>query len=319
MSGSTEKKALKDARELARETTRVLKYRGHRLKPEQISVIEELVDTLNQNIGNGGDKAGVRKAADALKHELAKVNDVLKKATIREYVQSLGSAILIALAIRAFLFEPFRIPTGSMIPTLEIGDHLFVTKFTYGLRIPFTNSRFFKTGTPQRGEVMVFEYPRQGPDYRKDFIKRVVAVGGDSVRLTGNRLFINGEPVQTEVLATGVNCEDDSLVGCLCDRQRETLGGVTYISQHLSAVQNMPGCLNSPDWPTNNPHFFRPESVSPNAKEIIVPEGHALCIGDNRDNSSDGRFWGFVPVNFAKGRSLFFWWPPGRWFTMVHQ
>ena len=118
-------------------------------------------------------------------------NDNLKKkGTVREYVESLGLAILVALTIRAFGIEAFKIPSGSMIPTLSIGDHIFVNKFIYGLRIPFTKYKFIKVHEPKRGEVIVFIYP---VDEKKDFIKRVIGMPGDRIHIDGENIWVNGE------------------------------------------------------------------------------------------------------------------------------
>jgi signal peptidase I len=118
-----------------------------------------------------------------------KIEEIRKKSTIREYAESIIIALVLALVIRTFVIQAFKIPSGSMEPTLQIGDHLLVNKFIYGVKIPFTSLNLFPWKSPQRGDVIVFIYPLE-PD--KDFIKRVIGVGGDTVRIVNKRLYING-------------------------------------------------------------------------------------------------------------------------------
>lgn len=291
------------ARKLVREVRRIVRNRGHRISQKDREAIDARIAELEQALKNHKDS--IQKEIQALKAEIAK-HEALKRATVSEYIRSFGGAILIALLIRAFVIEAFKIPTGSMIPTLKVDDHIFVNKFAYGLRIPFTHIRIVDVGKPKRGDIVVFEFPGEGEDKGKDFIKRFVAGPGDHVRLRNNRLYINGEEVPTEVIATGVPCDDATLSHCKCVRQRERLGDITYVTQHIAPppISNPLSCINNPDWPITN-------------DEVVVPEGHYLALGDNRDNSSDGRYWGFVPEENVKGNALFLWWPPGRWFRTI--
>jgi len=205
-----------------------------------------------------------------------------------------------------------------MIPTLQIGDHIFVNKFVYGLRIPFTHVRMIELGTPERGDIVVFEFPGEGDDHGKDFIKRVVALAGDRVRLHDNRVVINGTGIETDVFERNGSCADDQFAGCTCERQRERAGDHEYVTQHLTPGDAHSGvCFNNPDWPSDNPLQFGGRASNPAYPEMVVPDGHVFCMGDNRDNSSDGRYWGFVPIENIKGKALFLWWPPGRWFQAV--
>ena len=305
--------ARRKARALLRESRKIMRYRGNRLSPADREQILARIDTLADVLSHKPvDQEELAQAQRALKDALRKHWKTLKGETVLEYLRSLAFAIGLALVIRAFLIEAFKIPTGSMIPTLMIGDHIFVAKFTYGLRLPFTHLRFVPGRLPERGEVAVFEFPGQGPDNGKDYIKRIVALPGDRVRLTNNRHYINGKPVPTKVVARAVPCEDPSRTACLCDRQIETLGGHVYVTQHYSDTpeNRMAGCENAGNWPLAPPG--EPQN------DVVVPEGHVLAMGDNRDNSSDGRYWGFVPLDYLKGNALVIWWPPGRWFEKIH-
>ncbi|HEY1557164.1 MAG TPA: signal peptidase I [Kofleriaceae bacterium] len=168
------------------------------------------------------------------------------KSTTRDYVESIGAAILIALALRAFVIEAFKIPSSSMYPTLEIGDHIFVNKFIYGMRIPETNTKLFELRDPHRGEVIVFVYPCD-PD--RDYIKRVIALAGDSVEVRCNVVYVNGEPIPTELVADVGKVSNNHCVdsGCCyedqdeqtgvwtakrCSEYRETAGGHTHDTYH---------------------------------------------------------------------------------------
>jgi signal peptidase I len=315
----SEKVTRRKAKKLAKEMAHILKHRGYRLKAPDRELLEQRLFALRTALAKDGDEFvyEAKKLYEAYKRH----HEVLKKATFREFVESFGSAILIALLLRAFVIEAFKIPTGSMIPTLMVGDHIFVNKFIYGLRVPFTHRFMVRFSEPKRGDVAVFEFPGDGEDKGKDFIKRIVAVAGDKVRLRDNQLIINDEPVVSEVIAKDVPCDDESLAPCRCVRQRERLGEKTYITQHLAPPQ--PGdhvrCFDQrPDWPTDDPRMFGSKGTNGDYPEVKVPEGHVLTIGDNRDNSSDGRYWGFVPVDYIKGKAMFIWWPPGRWFRAVH-
>lgn len=313
--------ARRNARKLAKETARILRYRGKRLAPLDRERVAASLKTLETAIQERADATRLERASARLRETLAPHAETLKRASLFEYVQSLGTAIAIALVIRAFLLEAFKIPTGSMIPTLMVGDHIFVNKFIYGLRIPFTNRHFVVFDTPKRGEVIVFEFPGEGDDHGKDFIKRVVAVAGDRVRLLGNRLIVNGEALTREVVARRTSCNDETLQMCQCDVQKERANGQEYLTQHLSEPEPSDPirCQDTrPDWPTEDPRMFGSRGTNGDYPSVVVPEGHVLVMGDNRDNSSDGRYWGFVPVTHVKGKALFVWWPPGRWFRAVH-
>jgi signal peptidase I len=249
------------------------------------------------------------------------------KSVFRQYAESIGWAVGIALLIRFFVFEPFKIPTGSMIPTLQIGDHIFVSKSVYGIKLPFADDYLVRWGEPQRGDIVVFPFPVKGhADYGKDFIKRVIGLPGDRVRLSNNVLYINDEPVETTLQEGLGDCGGNSM-SRPCDRcllQQEVMGEHAFITQHCP-----PNTIQHPDWPRS--------LAMDEAMEFVVPEGRVFVMGDNRDNSADGRFWTpdpvdqftpqyrpdpdvqTVPLGILKGRAVLIWWAEdkSRLFSMI--
>ncbi|HEX5336874.1 MAG TPA: signal peptidase I [Gallionella sp.] len=214
-----------------------------------------------------------------------------------EYAKSFFPVILVVFFIRSFLAEPFKIPSGSMIPTLQVGDFILVNKFTYGLRLPVLNQKVVQLNDPQRGDVMVFHYP-ENPSV--DYIKRVVAVSGDTIEYRNKRLTING--VEQQQTADGdYNYVESGLNFVHTERRIESLG------EHKHAL------LVNPDMP--NVHlgavaeFKGSENCSYDEERVRckVPEGHYFMMGDNRDNSRDSRYWGFVPDNQIVGKAFLVW------------
>lgn len=171
-----------------------------------------------------------------------------KKKFVKEYIEPIVIAVLIALFIRAFIIQAFKIPSSSMEPTLLVGDYLLVNKFIYGVRIPYSNIKFFEYKKPKRGDIIVFIFPK---DRKKDFIKRVIGTEGEKVTILHNKIYI-----------------DDKLI----------------------------------DDPWG--HFTRPRSSIEDYGPVKVPEGSLFVMGDNRDNSQDSRFWGFVNINEVKGKAF---------------
>ena len=209
-----------------------------------------------------------------------------KEPLLVEYARSFFPVILIVLLLRSFLVEPFRIPSGSMMPTLLVGDFILVNKFAYGLRLPVLNKKVLELGEPARGDVVVFRFPKN-PSI--DYIKRVVGVPGDEVYYRNKTIYINGEPApQTPIgaylgVGAGVSMTNAQL-------SIEDLGGLEHkILAHPRAPDLAPGC-----------HLLL---YGP----VIVPAGHYFVMGDNRDNSNDGRCWGFVPEENLVGKAFAIW------------
>ncbi len=209
-----------------------------------------------------------------------------------EYGASFFPVILVVFVLRSFIVEPFKIPSGSMIPTLQVGDFILVNKYTYGIRLPVLNKKILDVNKPQRGDVMVFRYPF---DPSVDYIKRVVGVPGDKVAYQDKHLTINGQEMPQSKL-------DDYLGKGLyfTPRFREKLGNVEH---EILVDKETPAFISqASDFPyRDNCHY--------NSAGVIckVPPGHYFMMGDNRDNSKDSRYWGFVPDENIVGRAFGIW------------
>jgi signal peptidase I len=180
------------------------------------------------------------------------------KSKLHEYIEAIILAVVIALFVRTFVIQAYKIPSGSMKPTLQIGDHILVSKFNYGIKLPFVRSTLLPTGTPQRGDIVVFIYPE---DRSKDFIKRLVGIPGDTIEIRDKRVLLNGLPWSDSHVVHA-----DGLV--------------------------IPGSVQPRD----------------NFGPVKVPEGALFVLGDNRDESYDSRFWGFVPMKDVLGKALVIYW-----------
>jgi signal peptidase I len=201
-----------------------------------------------------------------------------RKSTIREYFESLVVAVILALFVRTFGFQAFKIPTGSMEPNLLVGDHLLVNKFIFGPSLNRAERAVLPMRPVERGEVLVFKFPEE-PD--RDFIKRVIALPGETLELRNQTIYINGAPLLEP-----------------------------YAHYQLPPA---PGGANGEDG-----------DVRRRYGPVTIPEGHYFMMGDNRDDSQDSRYWGFLPATYVKGRALFIYWSfgaPGgtRWRRMFHQ
>ena len=210
-----------------------------------------------------------------------------------DWTAGLFPVIVAVFLLRSFLFEPFKIPSGSMIPTLHIGDLILVNKFHYGIRLPVANAKVTAGNPVQRGDVMVFRYP---PKPSVDYIKRVVGIPGDEIAYLNKKLTVNGQPVASEALP---DYFDESTMRYF-RHEREALPGKT----HQIIIDNeRPAFIPGAD------EFPMRENCRYSVEGVVckVPEGHYFMMGDNRDNSLDSRYWGFVPDKNIVGKAFFVW------------
>jgi signal peptidase I len=243
----------------------------------------------------------IQRRAELDKMGIKQVDGNIAEAKVRllmqpwwlDWTAGLFPVIIAVFLLRSFLFEPFKIPSGSMIPTLLVGDLILVNKFHYGVRLPVVNIKMTEGNKPQRGDVMVFRYP---PKPSLDYIKRVVGLPGDTVAYLNKRLTINGKPVQTATVPEFF--DEDSM---------------RYFKQYEEALGDKKHrLLNDDDRPAFVPgadNFAGRENCSYTAEGVTctVPQGHYFMMGDNRDNSMDSRYWGFVPDQNIVGRAFFVW------------
>jgi len=210
-----------------------------------------------------------------------------------EYGASFFPVILIVFVLRSFIVEPFKIPSGSMIPTLLVGDFILVNKYTYGIRLPVINKKIIDINNPQRGDVMVFRYPE---DPSLDYIKRVVGVPGDRVAYQNKRLTINGEPLEIKKVEDYLHPE-------------RLYYSKQYVEKLGEVEHRMLNDEDAPGFITNATRFPSRQNCLYNNAGVIctVPAGHYFMMGDNRDNSRDSRFWGFVPEENIVGKAFFIW------------
>jgi signal peptidase I len=246
-------------------------------------------------------QAEIRRAGLAAQGVRAEDGEIVAQAKQRilmqpwwlDWTAGLFPVIVAVFVLRSFLFEPFKIPSGSMIPTLLVGDLILVNKFTYGVRLPVLNTKITDGTAPQRGDVMVFRYP---PKPSLDYIKRVVGVPGDEVAYLNKRLTINGQPVSKVPVADYFD-EDTTLY---FKQYEEVLGTKRHrILNDDNRPAFIPGVENFPS----------KENCRYSVEGVVckVPPGHYFMMGDNRDNSLDSRYWGFVPDRNIVGKAFFIW------------
>jgi signal peptidase I len=212
----------------------------------------------------------------------------LKLPLLIDYARSFFPILLIVFLLRSFLYEPFRIPTGSLEPTLQIGDFILVNKFDYGVRLPILHTKLYKGNEPKRGDIMVFRWP---PNPSVDFIKRVIGVPGDHISYIDKTIYVNGQKIPTEFEKDTVANDENGNVNKVVQKQEDFLG----IKHKIFEV---------------------PDEVSYDYRDIVVPKDMYFVMGDNRDFSADSRYWGFVPDQNIIGRATLVWM---SWDSMINR
>ncbi|HZP64762.1 MAG TPA: signal peptidase I [Rudaea sp.] len=242
---------------------RLLFYRGRAARAEALAQAEGTEDERKQ-----------------------RYTEAMRDPVIVEYARSFFPVILIVLLFRSFIAEPFKIPSGSMMPTLLVGDFILVNKFAYGLRLPVLGTKIVPIGEPQRGDVFVFRFPNPEHDPRKqgeDYIKRVIGLPGDEITYRNKILYVNGKEIPQSYVGPFVGTGDEGRRMAGAEIHEEMLPGVEH--QILQSRMLIPGKEGT--W--------------------TVPPGHYFAMGDNRDNSEDSRYWGFVPEQNLVGRAFVIW------------
>lgn len=283
---SKEHKARKRANQLLKQVKPVLEKNRSNISPDAVSIVEQKIDNLEGVLQTGSYEELLR-ATDDLDAVSSDYLSKYTKSKLRQNIEALVFAIILALIIRTFVFQPFKIPSGSMIPNLLVGDHLLVNKFVYGTKVPFTDIEIFPLEEIKRGDVIVFTYPNNERDPSKNgiyYIKRVIGLTGDSVEIDGRNLVINGERIPLEYISTYT----DERTSQQFDEYREDLFGEEHTVIYRKGKENTAKGSKIP--------------VS------RVPEGTVFVMGDNRDNSQDSRFWGFVPRDNIAGKAFIIHW-----------
>jgi len=232
-------------------------------KPKRLAAVKKLESEYS-----GGDKEEVIERAQ-------------KEPILVEYARSFFPVILVVLILRSFLFEPFRIPSGSMIPTLKVGDFILVNKYEYGIRLPVINAKIFNVGDPERGDVVVFRFPK---DPSVDYIKRVIGLPGDRVAYRGKNVYVNGKRLAVSMIGPYTETKDGM-----------PIPGANRLNEDNNADKSYEILIQS----NSQQHAY--------SGEWVVPEGKYFVMGDNRDNSNDSRFWGFVPEENLVGKAFMIW------------
>ncbi len=240
------------------------------------------------------ERVGERFADENADQTRARLRDEkLRQPWWLEYTASFFPVILAVFVVRSFVVEPFKIPSGSMVPTLLVGDFILVNKYDYGLRMPITNTKMTQGRPLQRGDVVVFRYPK---DESVDYIKRVIGLPGDTAAYEDKKLTINGKPVPE---TPQPDYFDEERVGYAKQFTEDLDGRKNNI---LNNPQVPPFVIGADDFPFRDNCVYNSQGVT-----CKVPPGHYFMMGDNRDNSADSRYWGFVPDQNIVGRAFFIW------------
>lgn len=308
----------------------------------QTTALEDAARAVEAALARG-DLAAVRRGLPQL-DELVDELPRSRGSIAAEYAWAIGTLVVLVFSVRAFVVEAFKIPSESMYPTVQINDYILVNKFIYGLRVPLSYAKLFER-SPARGDVIVFVMPCAPT---QDYIKRVVALAGDTVEVRCDVVYVNGAAVPSERVPGACSYVDADGRSNECARYRETVGGASYDTYHAAdrpdreaarrAGIDRPGSDDFPrdldasvECPINErpvlhqrparlvetPHALDASSCEQRL-HLVVPDGHVFVMGDNRSKSRDSRVWGAVPITNIKGRALFIWlsyqhWSPVDW------
>lgn len=277
---------------------------------------------ISDTVNHADEPVDVTQARDHLsqvKGEAIRAHNDLNQHKINPVVNwayDFWPVLAVVLVVRSFFFEPFNIPSESMNPTLETGDFILVNKFAYGVRLPLVNYKIIDTGEPEHGDVAVFRYP-ENPNI--SFIKRIIGLPGDHIALKNGVLYVN-HVAQYQQRAGQVNLpvevSKDQYIDVLADQWMVNLGEHRFISQYISLVQKEPMAIQVVNYMNsrNNPSYAQMTSATVDLPlslvqnwEITVPDGQYFAMGDNRDQSADSRYWGFVPEQNLTGKATYIW------------
>ena len=279
-------KIRKNSQDLLNSTKSIIKANKNDISLDIRNIINERIKLLEESL-ELNDQERIISSYSSLKNLYEQNLSQYSKSKLRQNVEAIVIALCLALLIRTFIVQPFKIPSGSMIPTLLIGDHLLVNKFIYGTKIPFMDIRIFPVEDIKRGDVIVFKFP--GNDSVNEgvhYIKRAIGLPGDEVNIEGRDVYINGEKIKQVYEGNYKYFEQGTEVAT--DKYIDTL------SENIFDVIYKRSSINTTKGKTNFP--------------ITIPEGNIFVLGDNRDNSYDSRFWGFVPIESISGKAFLIHW-----------
>ncbi len=279
-------KIRKNSQDLLNSTKSIIKANKNDISLDIRNIINERIKLLEESL-ELNDQERIISSYSSLKNLYEQNLSQYSKSKLRQNVEAIVIALCLALLIRTFIVQPFKIPSGSMIPTLLIGDHLLVNKFIYGTKIPFMDIRIFPVEDIKRGDVIVFKFP--GNDSVNEgvhYIKRAIGLAGDEVNIEGRDVYINGEKIKQVYEGNYKYFEQGTEV--TTDKYIDTL------SENIFDVIYKKSSINTTKGKTNFP--------------ITIPEGNIFVLGDNRDNSYDSRFWGFVPIENISGKAFLIHW-----------
>ena len=279
-------KIRKNCQDLLNSTKSIIKANKNDISLDTRNIINERIKLLEESL-DLNDQERIESSYGSLKNFYEQNLSQYSKSKLRQNVEAIVIALCLALLIRTFIVQPFKIPSGSMIPTLLIGDHLLVNKFIYGTKIPFMDIRIFPVEDIKRGDVIVFKFPgNDSVNKGVHYIKRAIGLPGDEVNIEGRDVYINGEKIKQVYEGNYKYFEQGTEV--TTDKYIDTL------SENIFDVIYKKSSINTTKGKTNFP--------------ITIPEGNIFVLGDNRDNSYDSRFWGFVPIESISGKAFLIHW-----------